>query len=165
MKRQIIIGAVAVAALAGGAWSVQAGPAPDIDEVALHEGCGERSKVEPEQRLARMAKKLKLTAAQKEKAGAILKAEKERIAPLREKLAENRLKLKEAAQAATFDEAAVRAIATDQAQLEIELTVSRTRLRSQINALLTPEQRELADKLEPRRKGGKGRHPRLRGEG
>jgi len=41
-QREIIIGAMAVAALAGGAWSVQAEFGPDDGGPALHEGCGER---------------------------------------------------------------------------------------------------------------------------
>lgn len=54
-----------------------------------------------------------------------------------------------------FDGAAVRALATRQNAARVELIVSRARVKSQIYALLTPEQRELAQKI---RAEGKGRH-------
>lgn len=149
MKRQIIIGALAVATLAGGAWNVHADFGPDFDGPPPHEGCGKQGKMDPERHLGRMAKKLKLTDAQKEQVAAILKGEKERTAPLREKLMENRKKLREAAEAEKFDEAAVKALAATQANLQAELMVSHIKTRQQIHAILTPQQRELAKKLHP----------------
>lgn len=159
MKKQIIIGAMAIAALAGGAWSVHAEFGPDLDGPALHEGpedCGKMGKGRfPE----RMAKRLKLSDAQKEQVQAVLKAEKERVAPLCEKLAENRKALWRAAEAETFDEAVVKSLAANQANLQAELIVSRMRVQSQIHAILTPEQRELAKKLRPmKRDKGQRRH-------
>lgn len=161
MKRYIIIGALAVATLAGGAWSVHADFGPDFDGPPPHEGCGKRGKMDPEQHLARMAKKLKLTDSQKEQVAVLLKGEKERTAPMREKLMENRKKLREAAEAETFDEAAVKALAAGQADIQAELMVSHIKTRQQINAILTPEQRELAKKLHPPKgEKGRGRHKR-----
>lgn len=161
MKKQIIIGAMAVAALTGGAWSARAEFGPDFDGPPLHEGYGERGKMEPERHLARMAKELKLTDAQQGKVEALLKGEKERVAPLREKLMESRKKLRQAAEADTFDEAAVKALAASQANLQAELMVSRAGTHSRINAILTPEQRELARKLRPMKgEKGKRRHKR-----
>lgn len=159
MKRHIIIGALAIATLAGGVPGVHAQPGPDFDGAPLGEGYGRHGKMDPEQHLARMAKKLKLTDAQKEQVQAIIKAEKERIAPLREKLTENRKKLREATEAETFDEAAVKALAATQAELQAELMVSHVKTRQQVHAILTPEQRELAKKLHPMKgeKGEKGR--------
>jgi len=159
MKRQIIIGALVVATLTGGAWSVQAGPGPDDDGPALHEVGGEHGKMDSERHVARLAKKLKLTDAQEEQVQAFLKGEKERVAPLREKLRENRKQLRQAAEADTFDEAAVKTLATNQANLQAELIVSHLRVQSQIHAILTPEQRELAKKLHPMERGkGHRRH-------
>jgi len=159
MKRLIVIGALAVGTLAGGAWSAQAALGSDLDRPALYEGRGEHGKMDSERRLARMTKKLKLTDAQKEQIQALLKGEKERVAPLREKLRESRKQLRQAAEAETFDEAAVKALAANQANLQAELIVSRLREQSQIHAILTPEQRELAEKLHPRNHGKRhGRH-------
>jgi Spy/CpxP family protein refolding chaperone len=96
-----------------------------------------------------MTKVLGLSDAQQTQIKAVFAAEREKSAPLMEKLAAYRQQLHDAAQAATFDEAAVRAIATNLAQAEIELTVARARAHNQINALLTTEQRALAEKLRP----------------
>ena len=60
---------------------------------------------------------------------------------------------------ATFDEAAIRSFAAKQAQAEVDLTVSKARLRSQVNALLTPEQRVLAEKFPPPFLYGHGPQP------
>jgi Spy/CpxP family protein refolding chaperone len=55
----------------------------------------------------------------------------------------------QAGDATVFDEATVRTIAAEQAKIEIELIVSRTRVQSLINALLTAEQLELLKNLRP----------------
>jgi Spy/CpxP family protein refolding chaperone len=97
----------------------------------------------------RMAKVLDLTAAQKEKVSAVLKAEQEKTEPLRQQLYENRKKIMETAFSGKFDETAVRAIAEKQAGIQTELIVSHARAKSEIHGLLTPEQRTLAQKLGP----------------
>ncbi|MBI1921455.1 MAG: Spy/CpxP family protein refolding chaperone [Geobacter sp.] len=157
MKKRIIIGVMAVTTLACGVWSAQAGRGPDFDGPALHDGCGERGKMDPEQRIARMTKKLKLSDAQKEQVQAIVKGEKEQVAPLMEKLKENRKALREATEVESFDEAAVKALADKQAGLQAELIVAHAKVRSRINAILTPEQRELFKKQLPKMKRGEGR--------
>ncbi len=96
--------------------------------------------------LCRMAKVLKLSDAQIKQAGVILTAEKERVAPLREKLMENRKKLHEAAEGETFDEAAVKTLAASQAGLQAELIVSRLYMQSQLRAILTSKQRDRINK-------------------
>jgi Spy/CpxP family protein refolding chaperone len=118
--------------------------------------------VNVERRVTRMSEVLGLSDAQKEQITALLKTEQEKNAPLREQLAANRKQLKQAALAATFDEATVQSIAAIQAQIISQLIVSHARTKSQINALLTPEQRSQAEKMGPknkrfhRRPGGPG---------
>jgi Spy/CpxP family protein refolding chaperone len=114
-----------------------------------HRGTG------PGKRIDRMAKKLNLTEAQKEQIKAILASEREKAEPLRQQLAENRKNLRKAIEAQPFDEATVRTLAAKQNDTRVELVVSRARARSQIYALLSPEQRESARKLGPM---GEGRH-------
>jgi periplasmic protein CpxP/Spy len=80
---------------------------------------------------------------------AIITADREKSAPLMEKMEEKRKQLFEAATAEKFDEAAVRTLAAQKAELEVEMTVSRAKVRSSINAILTPEQRAKADKMRP----------------
>lgn len=98
----------------------------------------------------RLADLLDLSEAQQEQVKALRDAEREAVKPLLQQLQENREAIHQLTQATTFDEAAVRRLATKQAAINTELLVSRARTRSQINALLTPEQRSLADKLGPR---------------
>ena len=114
-----------------------------------HRGMG------PGSRFARMAKKLDLTEAQQKQVKAILESEREKAAPLLQQLAGNREKIRKAIEAERLDEAAVRTLAASQNETRVELVVSRARARSQIFALLTPEQRESARKLRP---WGEGRH-------
>jgi len=116
---------------------------------------GRRRGMGPGKRIDRMAKKLNLTEAQKEQVEAILATEREKAEPLRQQLAENRNNLRKAIEAQPFDEATVRTLAAKQNETRVELVVSRARARSQIFALLSPEQRESARKLGPM---GEGRH-------
>jgi Spy/CpxP family protein refolding chaperone len=119
-----------------------------------HRGMG------PGKRIDRMAKKLGLTEAQQEQVKTILASEKEKSAPLRQQLAENREKIRQAIEAEPFDEATVRALAASQNETRVELVVSRARTKSRIFALLSPEQREQARKLVPMGEGRHGHHRR-----
>ncbi|MGZ8449674.1 MAG: Spy/CpxP family protein refolding chaperone [Candidatus Deferrimicrobiaceae bacterium] len=98
---------------------------------------------------ARLAGALDLTDAQKEQVKAILETEKEKVAPLRQTLGETREKIRRAAEATPFDEAAVRSLAASQNETRTEMIVSRARVQSKIFALLSPEQRERAKKFRP----------------
>ena len=98
---------------------------------------------------ARMAKILKLTDSQKSQIKALLDAEREQVEPLRDKMHELREKIKQAAETTVFDEAAVRALAVAQSQIEVELIVSHTRTLNKVNALLTSDQRDLLVNLLP----------------
>jgi len=97
----------------------------------------------------RMAKALKLTDVQQSQIKTLLDAEREQVKQFIVKMQESRKLLVQAAEATTFDEAAVRAIAVDQAATETELIVSRTKVQNQIYALLSTEQRELLKNLRP----------------
>jgi Spy/CpxP family protein refolding chaperone len=119
-----------------------------------HRGMG------PGKRVDRMAKQLGLTEAQQKQVKTILASEREKAAPLRQQLAENREKIRQAVEAEPFDEAAVRALAQSQNETRVELAVSRARTKSRIFALLSPEQREKANRLGPMGKGRRGRHRR-----
>ncbi len=160
MKRKILFGALLLTIITVGSHTQAAagtGKKSNCDK-----GCDCRSN-EPEKRgegfLKKMAKELNLTATQQEQIKSIITADREKSAPSREKLHEAGKQLHEAASAEKFDEAAVRAIAVKKAELEIELTVSRAKIRNSINALLTPEQRLKAEKMRPQGKAGRGMMP------
>lgn len=109
--------------------------------------------------LGRMACRLSLSAEQQTKIRALLVKEKESSSKLLSNLAESRKQLRVVEESATFDETAFRTIASKVAQSEVELTVSRARVRSRITALLTPEQRAEAEKILPPLRGGHGPAP------
>jgi protein CpxP len=107
--------------------------------------------------LARMTRELNLTSDQQAKIKAILETEKAKIQPLRQQLRQNRM-AENSNSAGTFDEAQVRAFAAKQAQIMTDLTVERERAKSQILAVLTPDQRAKA--LELMQQRGQHRHHR-----
>ena len=138
MKRRIMVSVVVVVMLAGSAYLAAAG-GPGFG--------GKRGG--PGMHVERMAEVLGLSDAQKAKVSEILNVEREKTGPLRQQLFENRKQIMEAAFSGKFDEAAVRAMAEKQARIQTELIVSHARATSEIHALLTPEQRTLAEKLGP----------------
>src|SRR5215471_4356762 len=96
--------------------------------------------------LRHMTKELNLTEAQQTQIKGILAAEKSKIQPLMKQLHDNRI----AANSnftGNFDEAQVRAQANQQAQIMSDLMVERAREKSQIYAVLTPEQQAKAKQL------------------
>lgn len=165
MKRNIIACAL-LAALTGAAGAVWAGSVGNLDQPLRDKaGCCPEPEERrppppsPEGRIEQMIRRLGLSAEQQTHIRALFAKERETTAPLLKKLAEQRRQFQAAVQSTTFDEAAIRAIAAGQAGTEVELTVSRARLHSRIKALLTPEQRMLADKFLPLLQPGQGARP------
>jgi protein CpxP len=151
MKRRVMISVVAAGLLFGSVYLAAAAGGP---------GFGGRGQG-PGMHLERMAEVLGLSDTQKERVGAILKEEREKTEPLRQQLAENHRQLRQATLSEKFDEAAVRAIAAKQTPIRTELMVSHARAKSEIHALLTPEQRTLAEKLGPMMGPRHGHMPRF----
>jgi protein CpxP len=112
--------------------------------------------------LERMSKILVLTEAQQASIKQVQAAEEEKIAALHEKKQAIRQQLRQAETVKPFDENAIRVLAEQRGAIEAELTIVRARMHNQIDALLTPEQREIAAKLRSERgekhKGRKGGH-------
>ena len=96
--------------------------------------------------LQHMTQELNLTGAQQTQIKSILADERTKIAPLMQQMRQN-----EQAQNSTvngsFDEAQARAFAGKQAQIMSDLIVEKQRAKSQIYAVLTPEQRQKALQL------------------
>lgn len=91
--------------------------------------------------LPRGVPRLDLSPAQRDAIRAILARESERIQSLREQLAANREAFRAANPPGKFDEAAVRAHHAKQAKLREELAVVAARVRAEVYALLTAEQK------------------------
>lgn len=97
--------------------------------------------------LRRMTRELNLTDAQQTQIKSILQAQKAKTQPIREQLRQNRLSQNNGTTTGAFDEAQTRAFANKQAQLMSDLMVERARTKSQISAVLTPDQRQKAQQL------------------
>ena len=104
----------------------------------------------------RMAQQLGLTQAQQEQIKGILQSEKPKMQPLMQQLKQERQEMSSLTESGTFDEAAVRAAAGKQAQTETDLAVERARVKSQIFAVLTPDQRSKAQQMEKSFAGRRG---------
>ncbi|WP_432823964.1 Spy/CpxP family protein refolding chaperone [Trichloromonas sp.] len=160
MKKQIAtMSLMTVFALAGSIYAVHADPLAGRMMGEMRGGAGDGSG--GGRHLAKMAKVLDLSEAQQAQIQTILAAERAKTEPLRQQMEADREQMRQLVQADSFDEAAVRALASKKAEVGTELMVSRARTQNLIQAQLTPEQRERAEKVRPlmqEQRGGKGRH-------
>jgi len=165
MKRKVIaVGALLAALLAGG-YTVQAGPAgkgdraPQPQVEAGRPGCRTQMGCREDgclSHFAKLADGLGLNEEQRQEIEALIKAQQEGNAPLLEKIAAGRRELMEAARSGEADEAKITELAEAQGKLMSELMVSRVRVKSQIFALLTPEQQKEAEAFCDGCDGGPG---------
>lgn len=88
-----------------------------------------------------MFRGLDLTDEQKAQMKSVREGSKAAIAPLREAMRANRAKLAAATENGAFDEATVTAIANEGAAIAAQMTVQRERIKSQMFAILTVEQK------------------------
>jgi protein CpxP len=161
VKNSILIAAfLAAAVVCSALYAVAADPLSGSARVEKRAGDGPATyDMRKERHFDRMAEALDLTPEQREQIKAIRAAEQDKVAPLKEKLQKGREQLRVAAEQQPFDEAAVRALAADQAEIRTEMIVSHARVKNQIHALLTPEQREKAEQMRSsmkERRGHKG---------
>ena len=96
--------------------------------------------------LKHMTKQLNLTEAQQTQIKGIMAGEKTKIKPMMQQLRQNQ-QTEDANINGSFDENQARTFANKQAQLMTDLIVEKERMRSQVYAVLTPEQRQKALQL------------------
>lgn len=153
MKRFTIICAILAATLAGGSYSVRAEGAGDAPKgmacKKMHEGHGSADEMGKGDHFAIIAKVLRLSEAQKEKFREMMKADRAENRALMKQLAENQKLFRQKSHAADFNEAEIRAIAEKQGQIMAKMMVSPAIMRNKIRALLTPEQRDLDERIQP----------------
>ncbi len=94
-----------------------------------------------------IARELNLTEAQKTQVKTLFEAAQNTFEPLHQKMDEVHKQLESATENGQFDEAQVRALASQQAQLMAEMIVEHERLKSKIFSFLTPEQRTKATEM------------------
>jgi len=103
------------------------------------------------------ARHLDLTADQQTQAKAILQKEHPVMKPLFQQSHQIEQQLHQYAEG-TFDEAKVRALATQKAQVEIELEVQKARIHNELFQILTPEQQTKAKEMEARHEARMQQH-------
>jgi periplasmic protein CpxP/Spy len=131
-KKSIILAAILMALAAGLATTA----------FAQHRGFGRNNGW----MLKHMIRQLNLTEAQQTQIKGIMADEKTKIKPMMQQLRQNQ-KAEDANINGSFDENQARAFANKQAQLMTDLIVEKERMRSQVYAVLTPEQRQKALQL------------------
>lgn len=97
---------------------------------------------------------LDLTDAQQAQAKDILAKEKPVIEPLFQSMEQSHQAMKQLEENGTFDEAKVRALATQQSQNITELIVEKARAKSELFQILTPDQKAKMAQLEDRHHHG-----------
>jgi periplasmic protein CpxP/Spy len=101
---------------------------------------------------------LDLTDAQQAQAKQILDKERPTVQPLITQLAQTHQKMRTLEEASSFDEAAVRTLAAQQAQTMTELIVQKARIKSELIAVLSPDQKTKLQKFMDRRQSRMMRH-------
>lgn len=117
----------------------------DGDKGKFRRGFGHRG-------FAKMAEKLNLTDAQKEQFKQIREASKSKVQPLWENMKSVRQQLQAATANGQFNETQVQALATQQANIMAQLIVEKERTKSQMFAVLTPEQQSQAKAIKEQMK-------------
>lgn len=100
---------------------------------------------------------LNLTDTQQTQMKAVLEKEHGALKPLMQQLHQTHQQLRQYEEG-TFDEAKVRALATQQAQTEVELTVQRTRIHNELFQMLTPDQQAKMKEFEARHEARMQKH-------
>jgi protein CpxP len=94
---------------------------------------------------------LDLTSAQQDQVKAIWAKEKPAMQPLMQQMRDFHNQMSQLTASGTFDEAKVRALATQQSQTMVELAVAHARIKSEMIQVLTADQKAKLQKLEARR--------------
>lgn len=98
--------------------------------------------------LFRLSEELGLSDAQKSEMRKLAKEERETIKPLQEQLREQKIAIHQSSEPGKFDEAKVRASASEQAKIMTEIIVARERLRAKLYNVLTPEQQQKLEQMK-----------------
>jgi len=100
---------------------------------------------------------LNLSDSQQTQAKSIMQKEHVALNPLLQQLHQTEQQLRQYEEG-TYDEAKVRALAAQQSQAQIELTVQKTRIHSELFQILTPEQQAKMKEFEANREARMAKH-------
>lgn len=101
---------------------------------------------------------LDLSSAQQDQIRAIMQKEKPTLAPLMQQIKQFHSQMNQFDQSGTFDEAKVRALATQRSQTMIELAVQHARIKSEMLQVLTPDQKTKFAQLQAKREQRMQKH-------
>lgn len=146
MKKRIIVIA-GIAALVIGATIFAVAQGPDAMRKMHGPGRGPHGHGDM---LEHMARELNLTDAQKAQVKTIMESAESSAQAIHPKLEEIHKQLEAATANGQFDEAQVRSLAGQQAQLEAEMRVEHLRAKSKVFGVLTAEQRVKAEEMHKR---------------
>jgi len=104
-----------------------------------------------------MAQYLNLTDEQKTQMKAVMQKEHPAMKPLFQQSRQIDQQLRQYVEG-PFDEAKVRTLATQEAQVEVEMTVAQTRIHNEMYQLLTPEQQTKMKEFEAKRESRMQKH-------
>jgi Spy/CpxP family protein refolding chaperone len=141
IKTLLIGTALAGSVIAGLAYAMPPGGGESCQHAGHGMGFGHRG-MDADSYIDRMAQRLDLTTEQRDKVRALVDKARPQTRALRDKMSENRKQLHALAVQGTAKESEVRKLADSQGKLIADMIVQRSKLRSEISAVLTPEQRE-----------------------
>jgi protein CpxP len=101
---------------------------------------------------------LDLTDAQQAQAKQILDKERPIVQPLVDQMVQGHQQMRTLEESGSFDESAVRVVAAQQAQTMTELLVQKARIKSELIAILTPDQKAKLVKFMDRRQARMMKH-------
>lgn len=105
-----------------------------------------------------MLRQLNLTTDQHAQVKAIWEKEKPAMQPLMQQMRQNHEAMKTLEASGPFDEAKTRALATQNAQTMVELQVAHARIKSEIVAILTPDQKAKMAEIEASHQARMSKH-------
>jgi protein CpxP len=105
-----------------------------------------------------MLRQLDLTTDQQAQVKAIWEKEKPAMQPLMQQMRQNHDAMKTLEASGPFDEAKTRTLATQNAQTMVELQVAHARIRSEIVAILTPDQKAKMAEIEASHQARMSKH-------
>ena len=145
MRRRLILASIA-AALVLGALVIGAGARPFGRQggPGFHHG-----PPNPEMMISHMQKDLGLTDDQATKIRSIFESERTAAEPTMQQMRDIQDQIRAAGANGQFDEAKVRTLARQQADLMVEQIVGHERTRAAVYAVLTPDQRTKFDSMRP----------------
>jgi protein CpxP len=149
-KRILMIASIAVLVVAATVLALAQG----------HAGQGEKMRRGgPSDMIDHISRELNLTDAQREQMKAVMEAQRPADEERHAKLEEIRKQIDAVSANGQFDEATVRPLANQQAQLMADQMVDHLRMHSKMYSLLTAEQKTKADQLMKTMHGGPGHGP------